>query len=102
MLVAIIVNETNMTMTITRTLAVLMLGFILSLGLGVYLANAQTGTGTTTLPTTPTTDPAMTTTPGFPNTGAGGDAMINIAALVSSGVILAGSAAYIARRMRQA
>ncbi|MGH7141604.1 MAG: hypothetical protein ACREGH_03165 [Minisyncoccia bacterium] len=63
---------------------------------------ATTGTGTAQRSGTTATGTGATTgrtgTPGVPNTGAGGDAAMNLALLVVSGFAAVAAAAYLARR----
>lgn len=55
------------------------------------VASAQTSTTSTTTPTS-------VTTPGVPNTGAGGDAMTNWLILAVSGIVVLAGIGYIATR----
>jgi hypothetical protein len=55
-----------------------------------------TGTTDTTGSGTATTD---TTSPGLPDTGAGGDAAMNFAILLSSGLIAVGATVLLARKL---
>lgn len=68
--------------------------------LGAPLAFAQTTTGSTTYTTTGSASTTASTTPGVPNTGAGGDAAQNLLLLgISAAVALAGIA-YLSARAR--
>lgn len=78
------------------------------------LTDTATGTGTTmdasgvmnSAPTSSSSDStgssmtstSTTTVPGVPNTGAGGDAALNMLVLFASGTLAIGGAAYITRR----
>ncbi|MBI5134008.1 MAG: hypothetical protein HZA81_01320 [Candidatus Taylorbacteria bacterium] len=64
----------------------------LFLGLGATSASAQVGDY----------PPGTPGTVGAPNTGAGGEAVMNIALLASSGAIALGGAAYLLRQRRAA
>lgn len=68
------------------------LSFLVSAG----VAFAQTPTTTDTGAVTPVT----TATPGTPNTGAGGDASVNLLMLAVSGIVLIGGVAYLATTRR--
>jgi len=62
-------------------------------------SNGTNGTGTTgTMSSSSTTGTNGSTTPGIPNTGAGGDTAANIALLTTSGIVVLGGAAYLLRR----
>ncbi len=69
---------------------------------GSGLAFAQTydttGTSGTGTSVTGTSAASSSTTPGVPNTGAGGDATTNLAVLGVSALVAAGGAAYLARK----
>jgi hypothetical protein len=65
---------------------------------GAGLVSAQTYTTGSVTPATATGTNATGTTPGVPNTGAGGDVATNLALLGASAVIVVGGAAYLARK----
>ena len=105
-------------MTYNKTIMFLLVA-ILVVGFGVvsntnaqtYPSTSSTSTGTdttsTTSTTSTTTDTGTTgipgggttsTTPTFPNTGAGGDLPLNMAILVSSGLVALGGMATLAKQ----
>ena len=60
-------------------------------------STSGSGVGVTTMPNTAATG-TTGTTPGVPNTGAGGDAAGNLAILGASALVAIGGAAYLARQ----
>lgn len=98
-------------MTHTKTASFLLAALMVT-ALGVGSANAQmttstsTSTSTTTNGTTDSTGGAIytntTVTPGLPNTGAGGDAAMNVAAILAAAVAAGAGAVYLRRRAHAA
>jgi hypothetical protein len=86
-----------MTLSLTKRIAGGAIGLFVGtlLALAAPLTYAQTTTGTTT-------DANITTTPGVPATGEGGDAGATLAVLGASAVALAAGGAYLARTRREA
>ena len=91
-----------MNIAMNKLLGTMALSALLTTGL-TGIAAAQTSTDLNATDTGTTIDNTGTDTtpldqiPGAPNTGAGGDAAINIAVLSLSALIAAGGLAYIAR-----
>jgi len=77
-------------MTQTKKLAAAITTAALLFGAPVAFAQTTTTTGTT--------DTTVTSTPGAPNTGAGGDATANVLLLGISGLVVVAGGAYFARR----
>jgi hypothetical protein len=86
--------------TATKLASSVAIASMLFMSAGMALAqtnytDSATGTGAMT-------DTSVTDTPGVPNTGAGGDASMNMALLVTSGLLAAGGGLYLARKRFQA
>lgn len=78
------------------------LAFAQTYGTGASVTGSTTYTNTagtgSSITGTSTTHGATSTTPGVPNTGAGGNAAVNFAVLGAAALVAAGGAAYLARK----